>query len=305
MRPERVIGRAMRAYPREARRADREEILGTALDLSAGSWRLLWRESLALVRGGLRARARISAEGGPRRLVADACCQAATLMGTVSIADAIVGYLTTRYTHPDVAVVISGALLGGFVLLALLGYDRAAAPCGVAAVAAELIVPLVVHAPRFDWVRSPAIYYLVAAQPVLLVLYGVMFSAPRTRRRNPRRLLWLAAALLLTAVMRASLGWESYAMPDLIVLLVLPFAGLSLLAIGPPRLAVVGVVVWIASVFEYWITLTTGGGSRAWDHLLGGWNQVLLVGAAGMLVIVVLTCATRLRLRALRDQLPG
>jgi hypothetical protein len=291
MRAERILDIALRAYPAHVRRAHGSEIRDTVLDLSTGSWTLL-RESLALVRGALRARVRVAAGFGTGRLVAGACCQAATLLAGVSLATTIARYgFATGWgaMPPSFAEVTSQALLAGFVLLALLGYDRTAALFGMAHIVPRFIALLLASS------RFAVAEYVVAAAPVLLVLYGVMFVAPRTRRSDPRRLLWLAGAVLLAAGLRSSFGLAWYSSPGLLVLLSLPLAGLFLVAIGRPRLAIVSALVWTASAFPYWMWAT--------EPNAGGWEGVLLVSVVATVVIAVLVSTTALRMRSQRQQL--
>src|SRR4051812_39758835 len=77
---ERVAGLALCAYPPVARAARGEEMLGTLLDASAGSRSRFVRETVALVRRGLRTRATqtAGAGAGAGRLVADGLCLGAT-----------------------------------------------------------------------------------------------------------------------------------------------------------------------------------------------------------------------------------
>ena len=68
MRAERIVSIALWAYPREVRRSRGEEMTATVLDLSEGSRWVFLRETLALVYGGLSARAGIDPEAGTRGL---------------------------------------------------------------------------------------------------------------------------------------------------------------------------------------------------------------------------------------------
>jgi hypothetical protein len=124
---ERLIGLALRAYPREVRERSANEMLGTTLDISGGSRLLLARESLALLRGGLRVRARATAEVGVRRLLADACVQAATLWVLVSLASTL-RLVIPLDVHPSFGEVGYVVLVALAIALALLGYDRLAGP---------------------------------------------------------------------------------------------------------------------------------------------------------------------------------
>lgn len=87
----RLLGLAMLAYPPDLREARGDEIVDTVLNVSHGSpWRVT-RESVALIRSGLGARANVTASSGARRLAATVCAQAATSETPRPKARALVG----------------------------------------------------------------------------------------------------------------------------------------------------------------------------------------------------------------------
>ncbi|HLI32094.1 MAG TPA: hypothetical protein VKU89_05055 [Solirubrobacteraceae bacterium] len=218
-------------------------------DLSAGSlWRTL-RESQALIAAGLRARANAAAGLSKRWLAASTCAQGATVLTIV----VLLGYaqldlLILEY-HPSIfpnesGFVLVQALMAASIAAALVGFDRISALLG------------------FSWIGALVNNELAADRPTRLlalvlipaVCYLVMLVIPRERSRDPRRLMWLAPALLLTLLpandlMGADLGLGAGAR----MLLVLSVAGIFLLPTGSSLpLAFAVALIW------YGFSLSTG-----------------------------------------------
>jgi hypothetical protein len=224
---ERVTRVALHAFPPAVRSARGHEMLGTLLDASATSHSRFAGELLDLVRSGLQARATQTAQAGPRRLVADGFCLAAVWLLTLFLASDVgnrirgplPGYpwgLFSPWTF---------ALLGGALALALIGYDRLA---GATA--------LIFTASVFN---DPARYDLTGANRLPLVLpvicFGVLLLAPRQRKRDARRLAWLAvAAGLAVAASRTDDTIAAVALLTLIFFVPPAFAMLR----TDPRLAI-------------------------------------------------------------------
>jgi hypothetical protein len=89
MSRERIVRAAMLAYPPQVRDARGGEMLDTALDVTRESPGRLPRESLALVRSGLRVRTGLTAETGTRRLTANVCAQGVTAWGLLVLTGAL------------------------------------------------------------------------------------------------------------------------------------------------------------------------------------------------------------------------
>lgn len=207
---ERLAGIALLAYPREARESRGREMVGTVLDLSERSPWLVVGESLALIHAGLRVRASITARSGSRRLAATVCAQAATVWGLVLL----IAYLqldrmildsrgvalregalftTQALFHGEVALFLPQALIAASVAAALIGCDRIAALFGLAWIGFSFQHDL----PDARWVHSDRPAHVIALALVPAACYVVMLLMPRARRRDARRLLWLAAAVLI------------------------------------------------------------------------------------------------------------
>jgi hypothetical protein len=200
---ERLGAIALRAYPRETRRARGPEMLSMALDACGRSKLLFARETTSLVFGGVRERAMITAQPGARRLVADAFCQAAVLW-------------TAAYAWQGLAIAFApashGRLIGSVIstmvlACALVGYDRVAGIAGACGIAAILTISL---SSQFSPLAIQLRYF--GAGPCLVLAgFVVMIRAPRPRPRDARRLLWLIplAVLVLLPAGHNRLGWSS------------------------------------------------------------------------------------------------
>jgi hypothetical protein len=221
---ERIGQAALRAYPPAVRQTRGLEMLGTLLDAGEQSSRAFVRESGSLVLGGLRERGAITARAGIRRLIADACCQAVLILVMLLM----IRVLSTELSAgPSQQLLVQQVMLGAILACALIGFERIAAICGFAALAA--FGPLGIHAQLV----------LLARGVVPIACLLVMVCAPRRRPRDPRRLLWLVPVIVLAALQAH--GWVG--LPE--VLAVMSAGGLLRL-FHDPRLAIACGLIWIA-----------------------------------------------------------
>lgn len=206
---ERVARIALLAYPPHMRESRGDEMMGTLRDVSMGSWWRVLGESLALIRSGLRARAGTTAGSGGARLAATVCAQAATVWGLVLLTaylqlDRMIldsrgvalregALFMTQALHGEVALFLPQALIAASVAAALIGSDRIAALLGLAWIGFSFQHDL----PDARWVHTDRPAHVIALALVPAACYLVMLLMPRARRRDARRLLWLAAALLI------------------------------------------------------------------------------------------------------------
>jgi hypothetical protein len=230
MTEKRLAGIVMLAYPAEVRIARGDEMLSTALDASKGSPWLLLRETLALLRSGLRARASATVEAGTRRLAAKVCAQAATVWGIVLLTEFVrfdkLIYSQVGSTRDEVLYLAYQVLLVIALAAALVGYDRISAVLGLAWIGAYLAAA---HG-GWDW-RGFGVAHWFAVVVVPLVGYIVMLIAPRARGRDARRLAWLAVVLI--GLVPPELFQLGYGLGPLgMILLVLLLAGLFMLPAG-------------------------------------------------------------------------
>ena len=130
---ERIGRAALRAYPPATREARGLEMLGMLLDAGEQSNRALVRENGSLVLGGLRARRALTARAGTRRLLADACCQAAIIFLMLWLISAL---NTQGSAGPSEQLLVQGVVLAAILACALVGYQRIAAIGGLAALVA-------------------------------------------------------------------------------------------------------------------------------------------------------------------------
>ncbi len=233
MRAERVIRAALLAYPREVRRSRGDEMTATVLDLSKGSRSAFLRESLALLYGGLSARAGMSAEASTRQL-ADICALAATIWGSVMLCiwlgfDRAI-YETQMFGGLATHAVIVEALLALSIGSALLNYRRVAGLSGLAWIGVFLESRF---RTRLEIDRDVLAWCLHWVAFVLMPLCGyvvMLLALDDKRRRHPVRLGWLAGVILLGIVVAPPGGplgpgrWF-----EGIILLVMVIAGLVLL----------------------------------------------------------------------------
>lgn len=220
---ERIGQAALRAYPPAVRQTRGLEMLGMLLDAGERSRWAFVRESGSLVLGGLRERRAITARVGTSRLVADSCCQAVLIFLMLLIISRL---NTEAIAGPSQHLFVQEGMLGGILACALIGYERIAAICGLAAIAA--FGPLGPHT-QLDSLAKVVV-------PIACLL--VMVRAPRERPRDPRRLLWLVPVFLLAALL-------AHAHVSLLeALAVVSVAGLLGL-LHDPRLAIACSLVWI------------------------------------------------------------
>jgi hypothetical protein len=240
MRRARIAAVALLAYPRDVRLSSGAEMLDTVLDISNGSAWVLARESLALVRAGLRTRVRLNTQVGAKRLAADVCAQAATVWGALSLTSSMWLFMAVRRS-PDFTELGYLTLIGVTIAFALLGYDRIAGLCGLGWMV-YLFEVLVAEDSNFGrHLQVPALgVHELAVLFVPFVGYIVMILSPRPRILNPRRVVWLAGAILVVVAMRSH--------PDVgvgptdVLLMAILCAGLLVLP-ADPRLAIACVIV--------------------------------------------------------------
>jgi hypothetical protein len=185
---ERLATLALRAFPAGAWDAQRDEMLATALDASAGSPRRFVGELRDIVRTGVRARATETARVGAARLLADGICLGGAWLMTLALST----LLAQRARGMEDALLAwpSIALVGAALAMALVGHDRIAG--GGALTWTALRLPELLD-------RHPGVAGL--APEVLPVLcFAVMVLVPRRRSHDLRRVAWLVvpAALVLT-----------------------------------------------------------------------------------------------------------
>jgi hypothetical protein len=244
----RLLEMALSAYPSQVRSERGEEMRGTALDLSRGSFWLFARETLELVRGGLRARVRITTAVGSKRLVGDVLAQAVTVWGVLALTETL-RTVTTAHWNPVIEEEIYVGLLAVSVALALFGYDRLAGLCGWG----WIFVLLYLTQTPFVW-RTGASFTLQPLGGVILrslipaVCYTAMILLPRSRRRDLRRLVWLVgpAAVALAAPFNFGIGLEAA------VLLAVLAGGLVRLP-ADPRLAMACALVLSEVELSRWV----------------------------------------------------
>jgi hypothetical protein len=228
---ERIGRTALRAYPPESRASRGEEMLGTLFDAGQRSVAAFCRESGSLVLAGLRERATITANVGTRRLIADGCNQAIAVLIVWLLRNGVLA--ETRYpaaasVRSTVALVVLGILL----VCTVIGYDRWAGVCGFV-----LTVGLLLLADPHAPLRTRSVTLAITVVPI--ICFAVMALAPRMSRPNPRRLLWLAPAAAVAAILPSSQagGLAFLAVISLAALIRLP---------ADPRLAFACGLAWAA-----------------------------------------------------------
>jgi hypothetical protein len=234
---ERIGRAALRAYPPATREARGLEMLGMLLDAGEQSNRALVRENGSLVLGGLRARRALTARAGTRRLVADACCQAAIIFLMLWLISAL---NTQGSAGPSEQLLVQGVALAAILACALVGYQRIAAIGGLAALVAY--GPLGPHTQLVGLLR--------VLVPIACLL--VMVRAPQRRPHDPRQLLWLLPVVVLAALH----GHAHVSLPE--VLAVMSLGGLLQL-LHDPRLATACSLVWIVVLLADAGRLTPAG----------------------------------------------
>ena len=188
MSREHVARVALLAFPANVRGSHGPEIVDTLLDLSARSRRAFARESVTLVLAGLRSRARVTAAAGTGRVIADGCCGAAVLWSLLMLVYVLPILTAHQPALSRAEWIVPFALPAA---LALVGFDRAAGLCGLVWLATFEGLT-VSHGISGMGTRLNLEIGAIHAIP-----FAVMAAAPRTRRRDPRRLLWLVGAVAL------------------------------------------------------------------------------------------------------------
>ena len=203
MSAERIIRAALRAYPREVRRARGDEMAATVLDLSEGSRSALLRETLALAYGGLSARAGVDPETTTRGL-ADICVSAATIWGSVALCIRLGTNRAVYEAHMFGGLATHAVIIDGLLALsigsALLNHQRLAGLSGLAWIGVFLESGL---RTRVGIDTHVLVWSMHSVALVLIPLCGyvVMLLTPEgKRRRHPVRLGWLAGVILLGIV---------------------------------------------------------------------------------------------------------
>jgi hypothetical protein len=184
----RLAAVALRVLPRQTRTLPGEEMLDTLLDASDAASRVRFaRELVDLMRVGLNARARQTAEVGAQRLLADGFCQGALLVMALDLST-LVSQKLDGINDPLLAWT-SICALGVIFATALIGAERLA---GVAALVwtAVRFPELVAHNPTFNG---------IAPTVVPLLCFSVLTVSPRRRGLDLRRVAWLAAIAALVA----------------------------------------------------------------------------------------------------------
>ena len=224
MTHERLARIALLAYPSRVRAVRGEEMIGTLLDASSGSEAAFWRELVALIGGGLRARAAVPARLTTGRVIADGFCYAG--IGMLALITAEVIAIAIRYPQAvaDSTQVWELLLLAGCLSVALMGYDR------IASMGALAWIAIVINA-RY---RGSTLGPVVAMDVVPVVCFAVMLIVPRSGVRRVGRLAWLIPIAALGAASPA-VGPGSY-----VLLVPLAIAAPVALARLPrdPRLAI-------------------------------------------------------------------
>lgn len=303
MSRQRIVDIALAVYPRSVRDAHGVEMRDTALDLAGNSiWRLML-ESLGLARGGLNARACVSAPGSKRDLLSDCCARTVTVYGLVTFtlwlgSDRWIS-TSSEFAARSSSVIAewlpTTALLALATGLALAGYRRLAGLSGVAWVGFYLAVAL---SQDTWWARSSGVAYeahWVAFIVVPVACYLVMIILPGTRPRHSRRLGWLLGAWLIGGIVAppqaplelfASIGFEN------VLLIAILVAGVCLLATD----------TWRPIAFALAL-LAFGLGAWTWDSFFGTYEYLPL--ALTTLGPLVLMAAAAARLLSARRGLPN
>lgn len=267
-----MVKLALLAYPRSIRVLRGEEMIGTALDAGAASVSALAYETGALIVGGIRCRASTVADPAVRRVISDFACYAAmvwilfTLMGQDG--------LVSRTAYPLEAI-----LLGGSFVLVLGGLGRAAGAAGLV---------WVVFAELFSVsLRGPLLSVVLPLAEILapLAFFTVMTCARRSRRADPRRLLWLIAPAVLL-LLNVTPGERQQ-----LVIVGAVAAGAVLLLPLDLRLAIGVTATWLG--IGAWSVATGLTLSYQWIH-----NPILWCVAAAPVVVAIGLASRRRLLRS-------
>jgi hypothetical protein len=221
---------ALRAYPRETRSERGEEMLGTLLDAHEDSQRAFVRGCASLLRIGWGERARVSAEVGPARMVADGLCQAAVLFAVWGICRQVRFIVDLPGGYSETWQLVSIGLLGIVVIARALGRERIGGICGLVVAVHGLAQP-----GSFSGSYGVPHDAFLVQWVLLLGCFAVMALMPRRVKPSPRAVIWLiaAVALILAEPFLISLAF----------LIAVPLIGIIELPVNP-RLAVASAAFW-------------------------------------------------------------
>jgi hypothetical protein len=197
------------AYPAEYRRQRGEEILGTLLETTpqGRAWPLA-RDVLALVIGGLRARAAAN-----RRLGTAADIRLGVLLGVVIELSAVAaGFIQDFATssavlstaHDTAAsgwrALLAGLLIAAAVTCAWRGYRRLLGACAPAAAAA--VIWLLIHQPAYNSASMSVWTLSVGGALSLLLGLAALILLVRQAERPSRSWLWLIGLIVAAVVLQ-------------------------------------------------------------------------------------------------------
>jgi hypothetical protein len=301
----RLLLLACRAFPREHRARQSDEILDTALLAASGSaWRAV-REALSLVKAGMRERFRAQ----PRRPLRGGLASLALVLATANLAIAVEGIVIVLHPPPPISILgppgfvlpdpyvfdwwwiafpvaATGLVLGLTLGVRSIAVGAALANLGLVAYDAlflETSSYLQGHLRVFGFFRGPDGYPIGQEWLAPAIVLALATAAARPRRRLGVLPLSLGAAAMLVAA--------AHGRPDGFFFLRWPLAALIVLAmvlgVVAPRLAVLAVGVSLAlapSVVQY---LT--GPSWAYKDPLVTWVAAPGLGLAILLPLAYLT----------------
>jgi len=269
---ERLVAAGLLAYPPEARERLGGEITGTVLDAGADSRRRLVRELADLVRLGLRARARVTATSGARRVIFDGVCLACVWLMLLDLATLLAQ--TVRGMHDPLLAPASLVLLAVALSLALVGFDRLAGVAALAWIGARL--PALVADTPGETAAVITVTLLTAG------CFATLALAPRRRPRDLRRLAWMIVPVFLAATLGPPPWEQSPLLRAIVVVAALATAAYVLASfLTDPRTAIAAGAV-----------LTTAADNH-------GAVNVIVIG-----ILPLVAAAATLRIRLLRRRTP-
>jgi hypothetical protein len=269
---ERLVAAGLLAYPPEARERLGGEITGTVLDAGADSRRRLVRELADLVRLGLRARARVTATSGARRVIFDGLCLACVWLMLLDLATLLAQ--TVRGMHDPLLAPASLVLLAVALSLALVGFDRLAGVAALAWIGARL--PALVADTPGETAAVITVTVLTAG------CFATLALAPRRRPRDLRRLAWMIVPVFLAATLGPPPWEQSPLLRAIVVVAALATAAYVLASfLTDPRTAIAAGAV-----------LTTAADNH-------GAVNVIVIG-----ILPLVAAAATLRIRLLRRRTP-
>jgi hypothetical protein len=269
---ERLVAAGLLAYPPEARERLGGEITGTVLDAGADSRRRLVRELADLVRLGLRARARVTATSGARRVIFDGLCLACVWLMLLDLATLLAQRV--RGMHDPLLAPASLVLLAVALSLALVGFDRLAGVAALAWIGARL--PALVADTPGETAAVITVTVLTAG------CFATLALAPRRRPRDLRRLAWMIVPVFLAATLGPPPWEQSPLLRAIVVVAALATAAYVLASfLTDPRTAIAAGAV-----------LTTAADNH-------GAVNVIVIG-----ILPLVAAAATLRIRLLRRRTP-